>query len=125
VRKAIVRAGLDGGGSWELPVAFREAISDPRDAWFAIKNAIARHPPERPVEELEVELTGLSSESGKQAAMFDSRGKLWRQVEEAVRQLGVQDEAQDRAPIGKIIPIEPWSRIPERRAALADLQLDK
>lgn len=125
VRKAIVRAGLDGGGSWELPVAFREAISDPRDAWFAIKNAIARHPPERPVEELEVELTGLSSESGKQAAMFDSRGKLWRQVEEAVRQLGVLDEAQDRAPIGKIIPIEPWSRIPERRAALADLQLDK
>lgn len=125
VRKAIVRATLDGGGGWELPVAFREAIADPRDAWFAIKNAIVRHPPERPVEELEVELTGLSAESGKQAAMFDSRGKLWRQVEEAVRQLGAQEEGAERAPIGKIVPMEPWSRIPERRAALADLQVDK
>ena len=53
VRKVVVRGTLDGGGSWELPVAFREALADPRDAWFAIKNAIVRHPPERPVEELE------------------------------------------------------------------------
>jgi len=125
VRKAIIRATLDGGGSWELPVAFREAIADPRDAWFAIKNAIVRHPPERPVEELEVELIGLSSESGKQAAMFDAKGKLWRQVEEAVRQLDIQNESQDRAPIGKVVPVEPWSRIPERRAALADFHGEK
>jgi hypothetical protein len=125
VRKAVVRATLDGGGSWELPVAFREAIADPRDAWFAIKNAIARRPPERPVEELELELVGLSSESGKQAAMFDAKGKLWRQVEEAVRQMDAQNDSPDRAAIGKVVPVEPWSRIPERRAALADFGGEK
>ncbi len=117
VRKAVVRAALDGGGTWELPVPFREALADPRDAWFAVKTAIARRPPERPVEELEVELVGLSGESGKQATMFDGKGKLWRQVEEAVRQLHTQ---HGRSPIGKVVEVEPWSRIPERRAALVD-----
>ena len=122
VRKAIVRGTLDGGGSWELPVSFREALASPDAAWFAIKTAVLRHPPERPVAELEVELIGLSGESGKQATMFEGKGRLWRQVEEAVRQLETQDAAQKETPVvGKVIPLEPWSRIPERRAALADL----
>ena len=117
VRKAVVRAALDGGGSWELPVPFREALADPKDAWFAVKCAVVRRPPERPVEELEVELVGLSGESGKQASMFDGRARLKRQVEEAVRQLRSQ---QGTASIGKVVEVEPWSRIPERRAALVD-----
>jgi DNA polymerase-4/protein ImuB len=118
VRKAVVRALLDGGGTWELPVVFREALSDPKDAWFAIKSALARRAPERPVEELELELVGLSAESGKQATMFEGKGKLWRQVEEAVRQLGVQGTG--RPAMGRVMEVEPWSRIPERRAALVD-----
>ena len=117
VRKAVVRAALDGGGTWELPVPFREALADPRDAWFAVKTAIARRPPERPVEELEVELVGLSAESGKQATMFESKGKLRGQVEEAVRQLQAQ---HGRISLGKAVEVEPWSRIPERRAALVE-----
>lgn len=117
VRKAALRAALDGGGSWELAVPFREALADPRDAWFAVKSAVVRHPPERPLEELEIELVGLSGESGKQASMFEGKGRLWRQVEEAVRQLSAQ---QGRAPIGKVVEVEPWSRIPERRAVLLE-----
>ena len=116
VRKAVVRAALDTG-SWELPVPFREALADPRDSWFAVKSAIARHPPERPVEELEVELVGLSAESGKQVGMLEGKGKLWRQVEEAARQLRAQE---GRAHIGKVVEVEPWSRIPERRAAFVE-----
>ena len=118
VRKAVVRAALDGGGSWELPVAFREALAGPQDAWSSIKGAILRKPPERPVEELELELVGLSAESGKQAAMFEGKGKLWRQVYEAVRQLGTQ---RDGPSVGKVVALDPRSRIPERRSALAEL----
>lgn len=118
VRKAVVRAALDGGGSWELPVPFREALADPKDAWFAVKSAIERHPPERPVDELEVELVGLSGESGRQASMFEGKGRLWRQVEESVRQL--RQAGAGGAPIGKVVEVEPWSRIPERRMALVD-----
>ncbi len=119
VRKAVVRGVLEGGGSWELPIAFREALADPGEAWFAVKAAIARRPPERPVEELEVELVGLSGESGKQGTMFEGKGKLWRQVEEAVRQLQTQ---RQKPSLGRVVAVEPWSRIPERRAALADFE---
>jgi len=121
VRKAVIRGALDAGGTWELPVAFREALAGPRDAWSAIKAAIMRRPPERPVEEIEVELVGLSSESGKQAAMFEGKGKLWRQVHEAVRQLETQREQPS---LGKVIALDPHSRIPERRSALADIRSD-
>ncbi|MFQ5878813.1 MAG: hypothetical protein ACE5IZ_01375 [Dehalococcoidia bacterium] len=117
VRKAVVRGALDGGSTWQLPIPFREALADPRNAWFAVKCAIAHRPPQRPVEQLEVELVGLSGESGKQAGMFEGKGKLWRQIEEAVRQLRAQ---QGRFPIGKVVEVEPWSRIPERRAALIE-----
>ncbi len=116
VRKVVVRANFDSGGSWELPVSFREALADPKDAWFAVKNAVIRHPPDRPVEELEVELVGLSGEFGKQGSMFENKGKLWRQVEEAARQMG----SNGGPSVGRIVEVEPWSRIPERRAALED-----
>ena len=119
VRKAAVRGVLDGGGAWELAVPFREALSDPKAAWFAIKNAVTRHPPERPVEELEVELVGLSGESGKQGSMFESKGKLWRQVEEAARHLSTATTGKPS--LGRIVEVEPWSRIPERRTAFEDL----
>jgi nucleotidyltransferase/DNA polymerase involved in DNA repair len=113
VRKAMVRAVLDGG-TWELAVPFREALADPHDAWFAVRSAIARRPPERPVEELEV---GLSAASGKQAAMFEGKRRLAQQVQEAVRQLRAQ---HGRALIGKVVKVEPWSRMPERQAALVE-----
>lgn len=120
VRKAVVRAALDGGGTWELPVPFREAMADPRDAWFAIRSAVVRKAPERPVEELEVELVGLSGESGKQASMFDGKAKVRKQIQEAARQLSAQ---HGRSLIGKVVEVEPWSRIPERRTAMVEFDL--
>jgi nucleotidyltransferase/DNA polymerase involved in DNA repair len=122
VRKAVIRATPEDGGAFEIPVAFREAQSNPADAWFAIKNAVLRKPPERPIEELEVELIGLGGESGKQQSMFEGKGKLWRQVEEAVKQIDAHDGDDSRAAVSKIIPLEPRSRIPERRAALVDFR---
>ena len=117
VRKAILRGTLDSGGAWELPIAFREALANPDYAWVAVKAAVMRRPPERAIEEMEIELIGLSGESGKQASMFEGKGKLWRQIEESIKQLETQ---QEPASVGKVIRLEPWSRIPERRAALAD-----
>ena len=74
-----------------------------------------RHPPERPVDEL----VGLSGEFGKQATMFDGRAKVRRQIEEAARQVRAQ---HGRSLIGKVVEIEPWSRIPERKTALVEFE---
>ena len=68
------------------------------------------------MDELEIELVGLSGESGKQSPMFEMKGKLWRQVEEAARHLNTNGGPS----IGRIVEVEPWSRIPERRTALED-----
>jgi DNA polymerase-4/protein ImuB len=51
--------------------------------------------------------------------MFESKGRLRGQVEEAVRQLRAQ---QGNASIGKVVEVEPWSRIPERRAVLVEFE---
>ena len=51
-----------------------------------------------------MELVGLSGESGKQATMFDGKGKLWGQIEEAVRQLQTQ---QGQTFIGRVAAGEP------------------
>jgi hypothetical protein len=51
--------------------------------------------------------------------MFEGKGRLWRQVEEAVRQLGTQ---RGRPSVGKVMPVDPASRIPERRAALMEME---
>jgi DNA polymerase-4/protein ImuB len=117
VRRVIARGALDGGGAWELPISFREALADPKAAWFAVQSAVMRRPPERLVEEIEIELVGLSGESGKQAAMFEAKGKLWRQVKEAARHLNTNGNQA----IGRIVEVEPWSRIPERRTALEEM----
>ena len=69
------------------------------------------------MEELEIELVGLCGESGKQATMFNEKGKLRDQITEAVRQLRAQ-HGDDL--IGKVVEVEPWSRIPERRMSIAD-----
>lgn len=120
VRKAVVRGTLERSGLWELPVPFREALANPRDAWITVRTAIARRPPGRPVEGLEVALAGLTFESGKQATMFEGNGHLWQQIEDAARQLNAQ---QGAAPLGKVVEVEPWSRIPERRMALVAYNL--
>ena len=119
-RKAVVRGALESGGSWELPVPFREAIANSSDAWIAVKTAIARRPPERPVEELAVELVGLTFESGKQATMLEGNGQLWLQIEEAAQQLSLQ---RYEISLGRVVEVEPWSRIAERRMALVDYNL--
>lgn len=132
VRKAVVRGYPEErssgflrqaqGGAWELPVPFREALANVGDAWFAVRCAVERRPPERALEELEVELVGLSGESGKQTTMFDGKARLRRQAEEAVRQLRSKqgDERRSQILVGKVVEVEPWSRIPERRMALVD-----
>ncbi len=120
VRKAIVRGKLDRGGIWELPVTFREALIDADSAWFAIKNAFMRRPPEEPIEGVEVVLTNFGRESGKQLSMFDGGAKRWQQIEEAVAQLKVHEA---EVPVFRILSVDPDSRVPEDRAILVPLDV--
>src|SRR2546425_11963576 len=65
VRKAVVRAALDGGGGWELPVGFREALAGPPGAWVPIQRAVLRRAPGRPRAGNEGGLGGGRGEAGQ------------------------------------------------------------
>jgi nucleotidyltransferase/DNA polymerase involved in DNA repair len=116
-RRLCLRAALSDGRSWERAVTFREATADREQMIFILKSVLRATPPPGPVEELALELSGLTQEVAKQAGLFPEKGRRRRQLAEAVRQLRA---CFGQSHVYQVVEVEPWSRIPERRLALID-----
>jgi DNA polymerase-4/protein ImuB len=116
-RRLRLRAALSDGRSWERAVTFREATADREQMLFILKSVLRVTPPPGAVEELVLEVFGLTQEVAKQAGLFPEKGRRQRQLVEAVRQLRARF---GQSPVYQIVEVEPWSRIPERRLALID-----
>ena len=69
-----------------------------------------------PVETINVELSRLGAARSEQAGMWDDHEK--GDLDTALRQLSAKLKS---SPIKTVVDVEPWSRIPERRQALAEL----
>ncbi len=117
VRQMRLRAALSSGRSWERTITFREATADRDQMLYVLRCTLEAAGLSGPVEELSVELSGLTQETGKQAGLFVEKGKRRAQLEEALRQLKARF---GQSPVFHIVEVEPWSRIPERRLALID-----
>lgn len=117
VRRARLRALLVDGTSWERLVTFKEPIASGDAAFFALKVKLdlPGGSPPAPVEELALELLGLTGEGARQSRLFLAGASQQPQVVEAVRQLAVR---YWQVPVYYAMEVEPWSRIPERRWAL-------
>jgi len=121
-------AHLEGGGSWFVetvlrePTAHRERIAAPLRAKMAIA------PPPKAVETLLLELThfGASSaqiglfdrkdENGRAASGYDfNQGNIPPTLRDAVKELKLR---LGHSPLYRVVEVDPWSRIPERRHAL-------
>ena len=74
-----------------------------------------------PVEEMALEFIGLTAETGKQRSLlFAEQARRRAQLIAALRQLKTRfGEPQ----VARVVEVEPWSRIPERRYALIDYDL--
>ena len=118
-RRRRLRALLWDGRSWEKSLTFQGAIVDWERMLFVAKSALANATLPGPVEELAIELTGITEERGRQATLFAERAGLQRQLGEAVRQLRAR---WGRSLVSKVVEVEPWSRLPERRHALIDYE---
>jgi DNA polymerase-4/protein ImuB len=116
-RRLRLRAALSNGRSWERAVTFREATADREQMLFIVKSVLRATPPPGPVEELVLELSGLTQEVAKQEGLFAEKGRRRRQLVEAVRQLRARF---GQSHVYQVVEVEPWSRIPERRLALID-----
>lgn len=122
VRQVRLRALLADKTSWERLVTFKEALLSRESARSALRSKLQlpNGLPPAPVEELSLELMGLSGEGAKQANLFAVHARQEEQVAEAARQLSAR---YGQMPLAHVVEVEPWSRIPERRWALVPYDL--
>ncbi|MPZ23829.1 MAG: DNA polymerase Y family protein [Dehalococcoidia bacterium] len=117
VRRLRVRARISGARSWERTLTLKEPSSDTGHIFFALKSLLGNLVLPGPIEEVTLRLTDFCGETGKQSGMFSGNSGRELQLHESVRQLKARF---GRTPIFRLVEVEPWSRIPERRRALID-----
>ena len=114
-RAVALSASLVGGGTWRLRMTFREAHADPRRMRLALAPRLAELP--SPADVLRLRVEGLGPPAGLQRSLIAEPAAIRAaRLREAVR--------QTRAVAGpdaalRIVPVDPDSRVPERRHTLA------
>ena len=127
-----LRARLEGGGSWSAEVVLREASAGKESLAFPLRARMGLSPPQRAVERLTVELfqfgaastqTGFferKEEGGRETASVAlDEGAVPHALKEAVRELKLK---LGYSPLYRVVEVDPWSRIPERRYALLNFE---
>jgi nucleotidyltransferase/DNA polymerase involved in DNA repair len=121
-------AHLEGGGSWFVETVLREPTSDRERIAAPLRAKMAISPPPRAVETLLLELTNFGAPS-TQTNLFDRKvgsgrmagshnfdqGEVPVTLRDAIRELKLR---LGHSPLYRVVEIDPWSRIPERRHAL-------
>jgi len=122
VRQLRLRMALLDGGSWERTLTFREPLGDEDSITYVLKKLIEPLQLGGPVEEMSLEFLGLTDETGKQRSLlFAEQARRRSQLVAALRQLKTRFGGD--AQVTRVVEVEPWSRIPERRYALIDYDL--
>lgn len=117
VRVLHLRTESDDERTWERTQTLKEPTADRDRLWTALRAQLERAEFPGPIARLELELEGLGAERGRQAGLFRDHRRRREQLDEMVRHLKVR---YGRSPVGRVVEVEPWSRIPERRHALMD-----
>lgn len=115
-RLARVSIDLERGKGWEKQVTFKESRYDRSALWAAIRPVIESAELPTPIVGMNLELSRLTSVIGWQTPLWGGERRQRRErLQEALRQLTAR---YGSCPVGQIVEVEPWSRIPERRAAI-------
>lgn len=121
-RQIVVRAVTEQGKSWESTITLREPRGDREGMWVALAPVLERAVLPGPVGELSIELRELCPRRGWQGELLTSshsaRAARRERVEESLRQLQAR---YGQCLVGRMAPVEPWNRIPERRWAFVEL----
>jgi DNA polymerase-4/protein ImuB len=122
VRQLRLELALLGGGSWERTLTFREPLGDEERIVFVLRKQIEPLQLAAPVETITLQCLGLTGETGKQRSLlFGEQARRRAQLLAALRQLKQQFGGASQ--VARMVEVEPWSRIPERRYALIDYDL--
>ena len=118
LRAAVLSAVLVEGGTWRERVVFREPLADPLRMRLALASRLALLP--APAESLRLAAERLGPPAAHGHALFDDkRAQRAGRLREAV--------GQARAAAGpdaalRVLPVDPDSRVPERRAVLTPFE---
>lgn len=113
VRQLRLDAGLESGRHWTGTINLRQPGALPATLFPPICYHLDREHPAEAVETLTLVLAAFTTSPGVQGSLFpEPREEREARVVEAMRQIRTH---LGRAPISKIVEVEPWSRVPERR----------
>ena len=117
VRAVRLQATTEDEHAWERTRVLKEPTGDRTRLWTAIRPALEAAEFGGPIAELSLELGGLTAESARQVGLFREYARRREQLDEMTRHLKVR---YGQSPLRRVVAVEPWSRIPERRHALID-----
>jgi protein ImuB len=114
LRTLTIRAWLDGGGSWTRTLTLRDATTQlDRLATLALPSLAEVS---GPVDTLVIRADASGSVAGHQLAVVEpGTVERARRARDAIRQVRT---AQGDEAVLRLVELEPWSRLPERRWAL-------
>jgi protein ImuB len=121
-------AHLEGGGSWFVETVLREPTAERERITAPLRAKMTISPPPKAVETLLLELTSFGAPSA-QTGLFDrkveggrdtggydlDKGEVPPTLRDAVKELKLR---LGHSPLYRVVEVDPWSRIPERRHAL-------
>jgi DNA polymerase-4/protein ImuB len=114
VRQLHLQVAIEGNRSWEQRVTLREPGGRNR-VLEALNYRLQAIMLPGPIETLTIELSGLVNATGQQGLLPGLRSRRPRQLAEASRHL---KQRYGVSGLYRVVEVEPWSRIPERRQAL-------
>lgn len=117
VRLVRVQAETERGGLWEREQVLREPLGDRARLWTVLHSLVEYGEFPGPLSLVTLELGGLTQESGRQHSLFTEQMRRRDQLDEMVRHLKVRF---GESPIARVVEVEPWHRLPERRRALLE-----
>lgn len=117
LRSVAMQANVLNRAAWTKRLAFKSPVNRKEAALFALRSSLEDADIPGPLEDIRMTVSGAAGESGTQASLFTDVRKQ-HQLREAMRQL--EERLRVRPPIYKVMDVEPWSRLPERRQALVE-----
>jgi nucleotidyltransferase/DNA polymerase involved in DNA repair len=116
VRGLALSLALSNDHRWERTLTFREPVADQNRLLRALAAKLDGVTLPAAAETLILGLRDLCAETGVQGSLFSAREKRRVGLETALAQVRSRF---GRALIMQVVEVEPWSRLPERRYALA------
>ena len=113
-REITIHAGLEHDRSWQRSLVFKEPYG-PERLIKAITLRLQHLELPGPVERLTIDINGIVQTTAHQAMLPALRPRQMAPLSNAVAML---KQRYGLSPLFRIVEVEPWSRIPERRHAL-------